>query len=101
MQMFNFQSKVPSNDTIITRMVSGSACRSMFGGFVYWDKGGEIENGIEELSKKSISKQKFPSFYWKDICCFFVIFSKKMKTVSSTEGMKKSVKTSQLLKVYL
>lgn len=71
----------------LTRQGSGSACRSIFGGFVEWEKG-EAEDGSD-----SQAVQIAPSNYW-DVRVAAVVVDAKMKKVSSREGMKRTVDTS-------
>jgi len=70
--------------TTIVRKVSGSGCRSVFGGFVEWIPGSPQE---------SIAKQICSESYWKDFKVFSVVLSSKKKSVLSTPGMQKSVET--------
>lgn len=70
------------------RRGSGSACRSIFGGIVEWDKGDELKSTTVQLYNKS---------YW-DLKICLIIISSKQKAVSSSIGMELSVKTSDLLK---
>lgn len=67
----------------IARFGSGSACRSMFGGFVQWKTSGEV-------------KQLAPADWWPELRGFVVVFSSEAKSVSSTSGMQTTVKTSEL-----
>lgn len=64
--------------TIFARLGSGSACRSIPDGFVVWEKGNDNET--------SYARSLFPSTYW-DIRDVLVIVDKRMKKVSTTEGM--------------
>jgi diphosphomevalonate decarboxylase len=70
--------------TILARMGSGSACRSIPDGFVKWESG--------ERSEKSFAYSLFPHDYW-DIRDVLVIVDQKSKEVSSAQGMA-SVTTS-------
>lgn len=79
------------NLSSLARLGSGSACRSMDGGFVKWEKGNSLDG------HDSIAKQIVPEDYWNDLHCLILVVSNKQKSVPSTEGMKRSVKTSQLL----
>jgi len=74
----------------IARRGSGSACRSMYGGFVEWDPGFD--------GQTSIAKQIFPSSHWPELRVCIVVVSDSQKAVSSSDGMKKSVETSQFLR---
>lgn len=63
----------------LTRIGSGSACRSIPDGWVEWVK------GKDDLS--SYARQIFPVNYW-DIRILIVILSEEEKKVASTEGHK-------------
>lgn len=61
----------------LSRLGSGSACRSLWGGFVYWQKGANI-------SSQTVAPL-FPKEHWALRDCV-VILSDVEKSVSSTEG---------------
>jgi len=71
----------------LTRQGSGSACRSIYGGFVEWQKG-EKDDGSD-----SFAVQITDSDYW-DVRVAAVVLNATMKKVSSREGMKRTVDTS-------
>lgn len=75
----------------IARQGSGSACRSMYGGFVKWNRG-EIEDGLD-----SIAIQIAPEHHWPELKVLVVVVDDQKKKVSSTEGMQRSAATSELL----
>jgi len=64
--------------TIFARLGSGSACRSIPDGFVVWEQGKDSET--------SYAYSLFSPTYW-DIRDILVIVDKRMKKVSTTEGM--------------
>lgn len=70
-----------------TRQGSGSACRSVYGGFVEWEKG-EANDGSD-----SFAIQIAPQDHW-DIRIAAVVLTAKEKDVSSRVGMKRTVDTS-------
>jgi diphosphomevalonate decarboxylase len=74
----------------LARQGSGSACRSIYGGFVEWEKTNEKYD--------SIAKQLYPEDYW-DLSVLLLIVSDKKKDTGSTVGMNTSKETSELLKV--
>lgn len=78
--------------THIARMGSGSACRSMHGGFVQWKKG-ELKNGSD-----SVAVQVQPSAHWPDMRVLILVVSDSRKKTGSTKGMRGAVETSNLLK---
>lgn len=74
----------------ICRLGSGSACRSLYGGFAEWVKD----------DKESYSIQLYPNTYWNSIRSIVIILNENSKKVSSSIAMKRSKDTSELLKVY-
>ncbi|KFM61632.1 Diphosphomevalonate decarboxylase, partial [Stegodyphus mimosarum] len=78
--------------SLIARQGSGSACRSMFGGFVRWLAGQEID-GSDSLAIQ-IAAQEF----WPELKVIILVVNANKKGISSTIGMKRSVLTSSLLK---
>lgn len=70
-----------------TRQGSGSACRSIYGGFVEWEKG-QKDDGSD-----SYAIQVAPQNHW-DIRVAAVVLTAKEKAVSSRVGMKQTVDTS-------
>ncbi|XP_053550961.1 diphosphomevalonate decarboxylase [Bombina bombina] len=77
----------------IARQGSGSACRSMHGGFVQWIMG-EREDG-----KDSLAQQVEPETHWPELRILILVASAEKKHVGSTAGMQTSVQTSPLLKI--
>lgn len=71
----------------LTRMGSGSACRSIYGGFAEWQQGTETDGS------DSYAVQIAPQNFW-DVRVAAVVLSESMKDVSSREGMKRTVDTS-------
>jgi diphosphomevalonate decarboxylase len=63
--------------SILARLGSGSACRSIPGGFVEWKKGDSNTN--------SYAHTLFPASHW-DIYDLIAVVGEKSKKVSSTEG---------------
>jgi diphosphomevalonate decarboxylase len=90
----NEQKEIQLDDKELSRLArlgSGSACRSIFGGFVEWKK-------FDENYQDSIAEQIVDETYWDDLNILLMIVSDKRKDTSSTDGMKKSKETSELLK---
>src|SRR5699024_6752488 len=71
----------------ITRQGSGSACRSIYGGFVEW------EQGTKPDGSDSYAVQIQPEDVW-DVRVAAVVLSDTVKTTSSRQGMKRTVATS-------
>lgn len=70
----------------VTRKGSGSACRSLLGGFVAWDKSGKV---YEVYSK------------YKDFVLISVIINPERKKISSSKAMAESAKTSPLFRYFV
>jgi diphosphomevalonate decarboxylase len=70
--------------SIMARLGSGSASRSVYGGFVMWQKGNSNES--------SYAKQLFNEYHW-DLRNVIALVSSDPKKLRSIEGMKLSKKT--------
>ncbi|KAJ3663446.1 hypothetical protein Zmor_007705 [Zophobas morio] len=84
--------EVEGDISSIARRGSGSACRSIHGGFVWWQKG--VQPGGED----SVAVQIAPASHWPEMRMIILVVSDDQKKYSSTSGMKTSVETSELLK---
>lgn len=71
----------------LARQGSGSACRSIFGGFVEWQKG-VLADGEDSFARPILLGED-----WK-LSILSVIVASKEKKISSREGMKRTVDTS-------
>lgn len=76
----------------VARQGSGSACRSIYGGFVQWSMG-QRKDGED-----SLAQQVEPETHWPELRVLVLVVSAERKTVGSTSGMQTSVHTSSLLK---
>ena len=70
----------------ITRLGSGSACRSLLGGFVAWEKEGKVYKVESKVN---------------DFVMIFVIVDSNKKQISSRDAMANSVKTSPIYKEFV
>ncbi|EGP5341991.1 diphosphomevalonate decarboxylase [Enterococcus faecium] len=75
------------------RRGSGSACRSIFGGFVEWEK------GHDDLS--SYAKPVPSDSFEDDLAMVFVLINDQKKEVSSRNGMRRTVETSSFYQGWL
>ncbi|CEH16181.1 Mevalonate pyrophosphate decarboxylase [Ceraceosorus bombacis] len=75
----------------VARQGSGSACRSLFGGFVAW-QGGEAKDGSDSLALQVAERQ-----HWKDLHAIICVISDAKKGTPSTAGMQRTVQTSAAL----
>ncbi|XP_057291064.1 diphosphomevalonate decarboxylase-like isoform X2 [Hydractinia symbiolongicarpus] len=78
--------------SVVARLGSGSACRSMLGGFVKWEKG-KCPEGSDSCAVQIANEH-----HWPELKVIILVVSSNQKSVGSTEGMRRSVTTSQLLK---
>lgn len=76
----------------VARRGSGSACRSLYGGFVEWQMGEQADG------KDSIARQIAPEWHWPQLRVLILVVSAEKKQTGSTVGMQTSVETSTLLK---
>lgn len=73
----------------IARKGSGSACRSIYGGFVHWVKGVDHET--------SLARQIVDHTHWPEMRVIICIVNEERKDVPSSVGMSQSVETSSLI----
>lgn len=71
----------------LTRQGSGSACRSIYGGFVQWEEGSR-EDGLDSYAVPIAPKE-----HW-DVRVAAVVLTAREKDISSRIGMKRTVDTS-------
>lgn len=81
--------KVDIDRSIVARLGSGSASRSVYGGWVRWFAGTNNDD--------SLAKQRFTETHWEDIQILVCVVSAEKKETSSTGGMQDSVRTSKKL----
>ncbi|KAK4367159.1 hypothetical protein RND71_015039 [Anisodus tanguticus] len=75
----------------IARQGSGSACRSLYGGFVKWVMGKE-ENGSDSIAVPLVDEK-----HWDELVIIIAVVSSRQKETSSTSGMRETVETSALI----
>jgi diphosphomevalonate decarboxylase len=80
----------PSDLSVIARQGSGSACRSLFGGYVAWNA------GTEASGADSRAEQVAPAAHWQQMRALVLVVSAARKAVPSTQGMQETVATSEL-----
>ncbi len=71
----------------IARQGSGSACRSIFGGFVEWEKG-DLADGRDSFARQLLDEKAW------SLSILSVVIASHKKETSSREGMKRTVDTS-------
>jgi len=90
--LYELQPEVSSSElSRIARQGSGSACRSLFGGYVAW-QGGEQSSGQD-----SLAVEVAPQSHWPDLQALICVVSDAKKGTPSTAGMQRTVQTSPLL----
>lgn len=82
----------PSELSLIARQGSGSACRSLFGGYVAWRMGDKADG------TDSMADQVAEASHWPDMRALVLVVSAAKKGVSSSSGMQQTVATSGLFR---
>jgi len=85
----------PRELSILARQGSGSASRSIFGGFAEW-KRGETPDGTD-----SYAEQLMPPEAWPDVRMLVVVLEPRPKPISSRAGMTQTVATSPMYPAWL
>lgn len=80
----------PSDLSLVARQGSGSACRSLFGGYVAWRMGDKADGSD---SKADLVAE---ASHWPNMRAIILVASAAKKGVSSTSGMQQTVATSGL-----
>lgn len=78
--------------SILARLGSGSACRSLFHGFALWQKGTRLDG----LDSHAVPL----SDTWPTLAMAYIPISQEEKPISSREAMKKTVLTSPLFQLW-
>jgi diphosphomevalonate decarboxylase len=81
--------------SIIARQGSGSAARSIPGGFV------ELTKGTKNDGSDCFAFQIAPKEHWPELTMIVAVITEKEKQISSTKGMEYTVATSPLYKAWL
>jgi diphosphomevalonate decarboxylase len=85
--------KLPQSPTELSRIArqgSGSACRSLQGGYIAW-RMGSLPDGSD-----SVVEEITPTSHWPEMRALLLVASADKKDVSSTDGMQTTVTTSHL-----
>ncbi|MGL4855213.1 MAG: diphosphomevalonate decarboxylase, partial [Lentisphaeria bacterium] len=74
--------------SMLARLGSGSASRSIYDGFVVWNRG-EREDGLDSFAEKL-------NFSWPGLCIGLCTIVNAQKSISSRDGMNRTVESSFL-----
>jgi len=91
-ELMGAKEEFPYQLSTIARQGSGSACRSLYGGFVAWRQGSAANQWLD-----SKAEQIADEHHWPEIRAVILVVSDAQKDTSSTAGMRTSVETSPLL----
>lgn len=88
--------KLGLDDQALSRLArrgSGSACRSIFGGFVEWEKGHDDQS--------SYAHPIYSDGFEDHLAMVFLLLNEQKKDVSSRDGMRRTVETSSFYQGWL
>jgi diphosphomevalonate decarboxylase len=92
-QLYGIKEQYPGELSQIARQGSGSACRSLYGGWVKW------EAGVKADGSDSIAVQVAPEEAWPEMEILILVVSSHRKPIGSTDAMQRGVQTSDLLRL--
>lgn len=78
----------PTQQSILARLGSGSASRSLWNGFVEW-RMGEREDGMDSFAQNL-------EINWPELCVGLLIMNAQEKSISSRQAMQQTIETSDL-----
>lgn len=93
-ELFDAQEEFPGQLSTIARQGSGSACRSLAGGFVRWERGSG-DPSVGGIDSRAV--QVCDERHWPELCAIICVVNDRAKDTSSTSGMQTSKRTSALL----
>lgn len=91
-QVYGIEESYAGELSAIARVGSGSACRSLYGGWVKW------EMGAKEDGSDSLAVQVADEHHWPEVVIAVLVVSEHRKPIGSTSAMERSVQNSDLLK---
>ncbi|HLC80117.1 MAG TPA: diphosphomevalonate decarboxylase [archaeon] len=80
--------------SVLARQGSGSACRSIYGGFAEWMR------GTHEDGSDSYAKQIAPQDHWPELAMVVSVVTSKEKKIKSRAGMAQTVANSPFYKAW-
>lgn len=84
----------PQELSVLARRGSGSAARSIAGGFVHWHRGARAD-GVD-----SYAESVAPASHW-DLHCLVLVTAQGAKDLPSTDGMNLTMKTSPFYQAWI
>lgn len=78
--------------SLIARLGSGSACRSIYDGFVIWHKGSQ-DDGMDSYAEPLATR-------WPEFCIGLLEIDVEAKKIGSTLGMQQTVETCELYQAW-
>eukprot|EP00536_Pseudo-nitzschia_multiseries_P018071 jgi/Psemu1/54020/gm1.54020_g len=97
-ELMDAKESYPGQLTTLARQGSGSACRSLYGGFVAWRAGTAEGRSDDDIPwSDSLAVQIADENHWPELRAVIMVVSDAKKDTSSTAGMSTSVATSTLL----
>ncbi|TNV77763.1 hypothetical protein FGO68_gene17449 [Halteria grandinella] len=114
-QLYGVPESFPGEYTKFARLGSGSACRSLYGGFVQWHRGfqaiQELTEDAAKVSDQSLARavelsQESMEWWYNNLSILICVVNPGdaqtyQKDVPSTDGMKITLETSELMKLRL
>lgn len=91
-QVYGIEESYPGELSAIARVGSGSACRSLYGGWVKW------EMGAKDDGSDSLAIQVADEHHWPEVVIAVLVVSEHRKPIGSTSAMERTVQNSDLLK---